>query len=252
MNTTIPDNWYETFFAGINCEMWEKAATQQMTDDEAAFLVSVFKLPKGSKILDLPCGTGRHSLALDRQGFNMTAIDISDEFINSLKKKVAAQELNIGVIHANILSLELEDSFDGAFCMGNSFGYFTYPDMKIFIQKVSNLLKPNAKWIINSGLMAESFLAKFIKGKTYELPGMTMCINNNYDEWNSCLLTTLTYVRNGKEEVQQFKHHVYTIGETIRMLKNGGFRTTALYNSTNKESYKLGDVQIFLVAEKLW
>lgn len=251
MITTIPDNWYETFFAGINCEMWEKAGTQQMTDDEVAFLVSVFNLPKGSKILDLPCGTGRHSLELSRHGYNMTAIDLSDEFIDSLKKKVAAQKLSIKVIHANILSLELQDSFDGAFCIGNSFGYFTYPDMQIFIQKVSNLLKPNARWIINSGLMAESFLAKFIKEKTYELLGMRMHINNDYDEWNSCLLTTLTYVKNDKEEVRQFKHHVYTIAETIRMLKNVGFRTTALYNSTNQELYKLGDAEVFLVAEKL-
>lgn len=251
MNTTIPDNWYETFFAGINCEMWEKAGTKQMTDDEVAFLLSVFKLPKGSNILDLPCGTGRHSLELAAQGYNMTAIDISDEFINSLKKKVAEQECSIKVIHANVLSLELQDSFDGAFCIGNSFGYFAYADMQIFIKKVADLLKPKAKWIINSGLMAESFLAKFTKEKTYELPGMTMHINNDYDEWNSCLLTTLTYIKNGKEEVRQFKHHVYTIAETIRMLNHSGFRTTALYSSTNKELYKLGDAQIFLVAEKL-
>lgn len=251
MNTTIPDNWYETFFAGINCEMWEIAGTQQMTNDEVAFLLSVFHLPKGSKILDLPCGTGRHSVELATQGYNLTAIDISKEFINSLKKKVAEQQLNIKIIHANILSLELQDSFDGAFCIGNSFGYFPYADMQIFIQKVSNLLKPKAKWIINSGLMAESFLAKFIKEKTYELPGMTMHINNDYDEWNSCLLTTLTYIKNGKEEAHQFKHHVYTIAETIRMLKNCGFSTTAIYNSTNKELYKMGDAQIYLVAEKI-
>ena len=41
MIITISDNWYETFFAGINCEMWKKAGTQQMTDDEVAFLICI-------------------------------------------------------------------------------------------------------------------------------------------------------------------------------------------------------------------
>src|SRR4051812_31850957 len=105
MNNVIPDNWYETFFQGINCEMWQKAGTKEWTDAEVAFLISVFNLSKGSKILDLPCGTGRHSLELAVQGYNMTAIDISAEFINSLKAKVAIQNLPIEIIHANILSL---------------------------------------------------------------------------------------------------------------------------------------------------
>lgn len=85
--------------------------------------------------------------------------------------------------------------------------------MQKFIQKVAGSLKPGGKWIINSGLMAESFLAKFIIEKTYELPGLTMHIRNDYDEWNSCLLTTLTYIKEGKEEKHRFKHHVYTVAE---------------------------------------
>jgi hypothetical protein len=77
-----------------------------------------------------------------------------------------------------------------------------------------------------------------------------MEINNEYDEWNSCLFTTLTYTKNGNQEIHRFKHHVYTIAEIIRLLNRYNLKTTALYSSTNKEEFHLGDPQVYLVAEK--
>jgi cyclopropane fatty-acyl-phospholipid synthase-like methyltransferase len=250
MENDIPDNWYESFFSGINCEMWEKAATQEWTDAEVSFIKDILNVEPGSSILDIPCGTGRHSIGLAKQEFHVTSIDISTEFLNGLKKKVDDQQLTIEIIQGNILSLELKGSFDGAFCLGNSFGYFNFPGMETFVAKVSASLKQDARWIINTGLMAESFLAKFIKEKKYELEGLTMQIINDYDEWNSCLLTTLSYTKNNTQEIYRFKHHVYTVAELIRLLKKYDLQTIALYSSTDKAAFKLGDAQLYLVAQK--
>jgi cyclopropane fatty-acyl-phospholipid synthase-like methyltransferase len=250
MNISIADNWYESFFTGINCEMWEKAATQPWTDAEVLFIEDVMNVPKQSHLLDIPCGNGRHSIELSRHGFNVTAVDISATFLDELKNKVEEQRLSIELIHGNILTMNLKGSFDGAFCLGNSFGYFDFAGMESFAAKVSASLKGDAKWIINTGLIAESFLAKFVKEKTYELDGMTMQINNDYDEWNSCLHTTLTYTKSNAQEIHRFKHHVYTIAELIRLLKKYHFQTIALYSSTDKAAFKLGDAQLYLVSQK--
>ena len=51
MSNNISDNWYESFFSGINCEMWEKAATKEWTDAEVAFLMDVFNIPEDSILL---------------------------------------------------------------------------------------------------------------------------------------------------------------------------------------------------------
>jgi cyclopropane fatty-acyl-phospholipid synthase-like methyltransferase len=250
MNANIPDNWYETFFSGINCEMWEKAVPQESTDAEVTFIKGILNIPSASAILDMPCGTGRHSIALAKQGFNMTAVDISTEFLNGLRNSVTKDDLLIKVIEANILSVQLKKSFDGAFCLGNSFGYFDYTGMETFVNKVSSSLKKGGRWIINTGLMAESFLAKFIKEKKYELPGLTMEISNDYDEWDSCLLTTLTYTKNNKQEIHCFKHHIYTVAEIIRLLNRFDLKTIGLYSSTDKSAFKLGDAQLYLIAER--
>lgn len=250
MSPVIPDNWYESFFTGVNCELWEKAVTKEWTEAEAAFLIDVFNLSAGSKLLDLPCGAGRHSVELAKKGFRLTAVDISEEFLASLRRKTEAGDLPVAIIHGNVLTMPLTGSFDGAFCLGNSFGYFRYEDMHRFVAKVASVLKGGAQWIINTGVLAESFLSNFTREKTYELDGLSMAIHNDYDVWNGCLLITLTHTKNGQQEVHHFKHHVYTVAELIRLLSQHGLRTTALYGSTDKAPYKLGDAQLYLVAEK--
>ena len=39
MKNTVADNWYENFFSGINCEMWERAIPEEMTETEAGILM---------------------------------------------------------------------------------------------------------------------------------------------------------------------------------------------------------------------
>lgn len=180
----------------------------------------------------------------------MTAIDISETFINTLQRKVKEQQLDIEVIHANVLTQPLNSYFDGAFCMGNSFGYFPYEKMNLFVKKISDVLKPGGNWITNTGLAAESFLANYIHEKKYELGDLTMHIRNDYDSWHSCLLTTLTYTKNNLQEIQRFKSYVYTVAEIIRLLKKQRLKTIALYSSTDKTVYHLGGTQLFLVAQK--
>ncbi len=251
MSNHVPDNWYETFFSGINCEMWRKALPEDWSEKEASFLMDVMNLKGGANILDIPCGTGRLALQLAKKGFNVTGIDISEEFITGLTQKVEEEKLPIKVIQGNILSLELTGSFDGAYCVGNSFGYFDYEGMKVFVKKVAACLKPGNRFIINSGMVAESILTKIPLEKTYTLEGLTMQVNNEYVVNDSYMISHLKYTKNNHIEEHSFKHYVYTIGEIKRLLGLFGLKVLALYNAIDKTVYQLGDSQVYLVAEKI-
>lgn len=251
MDNKVPDNWYEAFFSGINCEMWEKAVSADWTEKEASFLIDEMNLTKGAAILDIPCGTGRISVELAKKGFILTAVDISEEFIRGLNQKVKEDNLSVKVIQGNILSLELKGSFDGAFCLGNSFGYFNFEGMKDFVKKVAACLKPGARFIINSGMVAESILPRIPPEKTYTIEDFTMQVNNTYFVEDSYMVSRLTYTRNNQTEEYSFKHYVYTMGEIKRLLKLFGLNVTAMYNAVDKTPYALGDVQVYLVAEKI-
>src|SRR5664279_586951 len=250
MITNVPDNWYETFFTGINCEMWEKAIPEEWSAREAAFLTDVMAIGKGSSILDIPCGFGRLAIPLAKMGFNLTGVDISKRFLSSLDKKVKAENLPIRIIEGNILFLELSGSFDGAVCMGNSFGYFDYDGMKTFVEKVVSCLKTGARFVINSGMLAESILKNIPVEKTYALEDLTMQVNNEYIVGDSYMISHLTYKKNGLEEKHDYKHFVYTVGELKRLLNSLGLKIVAIYGNIEKKLYEYGDQQAFIVSEK--
>ena len=169
MVNEISDNWYEDFFQGITCELWENAIPAEVTKQEVDFILSELNLQKGQHILDIPCGFGRHAIEFSKKGFYVTGIDISETFIKGLAEKIISEKLNIQAIRADILSIQIKEKFSGAVCLGNSFGYFNMERMKLFIEKVAVSLETGSRFIINSGMIAESILPNFISNKSSHL-----------------------------------------------------------------------------------
>lgn len=253
MINNIKDNWYEDFFQGINCEIWEKAIPPEVTKQEVEFLIDELNLQKGRHILDIPCGYGRHAVEFAKRGFSVTGIDISETFIKGLAKKIISEKLNIKAIRADILTIQLNEIFSGALCLGNSFGYFNIDRMKLFVEKVSSNLVSGSKFIINSGMIAENILPNFVnysKNNSYNFGDITMHITNMYNAEDGCMVSNLLYSKEGKTEEHSFKHYVFTLGEIRRLLKMYGLHIIHTYNSPAKTPFTPGDQQIYIVAEK--
>ena len=252
MTNNVKDNWYEDFFHGINCEIWEKALTDDWTKQEVDFLEGELNIKQGQHLLDIPCGFGRHSIEFAKRGFRVTGIDISETFIKSLTKKIESDNLTIKAIHADILKVKLDQTFSGAICMGNSFGYFNIDKMKLFVEKVSASLEKGGRFIINSGMIAESILPNFLtyQNKSFKVDTITMEVNNVYNVEDSYMISNLLFNKEGKREEHSFKHYVFTLGEVKRLLRSYGLKTIATYGSLSKAEYNLGNQQIYIVAEK--
>jgi SAM-dependent methyltransferase len=238
-------NWFETFFQGITLDLWRAVGTPELTRAEADFLQSVF--PKNARLLDVPCGNGRLTIELARRGFQTVGMDISKENIAEASQNGIKTAFHVGDMRALAFSSE----FDGAFCWGNSFGYFDYPDMLKFVAGVSRALKPAARFVIQGGIAAEVLIPHFKERDTYQVGDITFTIENRYLPEEGCLETKGTFVRNGKEEVRMFWHHVYTLAEIRRMLANFGLNAINTFSSFEREPFALGSQQLILVAQKL-
>lgn len=250
MTDSVNDKWYENFFSGLNCEMWENVDMREWTQKEVEFLIKILEIqPKGT-VLDIPCGYGRHAVELSKRGFQVTGVDISIEFLQTLQKRAAAEALSIKILEGNLLTMTFGHSFDGAYCLGNSFGYVDHEGMKVFVTNVASALKPGGRFVINSGMVAESILTHFPLTNRYVLGDLTMDILNSYEAEDSCMVTKLTYTKADRLEKHYFKHYVYTLAEIKRLLADCGLHTIAVFNSPAKMKYQLGDQQMYLVAEK--
>ena len=72
---------------------------------DSAYLVERWKGKDYKSLLDLGCGLGRHSIYMASQGFDVTAVDLSEYGINNLKEWAKKEKLDIKSCVSNMLSL---------------------------------------------------------------------------------------------------------------------------------------------------
>lgn len=239
------ENWYKFFFNGLALEMWNHALPQTFTDGEIKFIKEISSLTSAAAVLDVPCGSGRLSIPLAKEGFRLTSIDISQGNINVLRQH--AHGLDISMVCADILEHPIEDRFDLAICMGNSFSYFPYGGMLLFASKVKQVLKPGARFIINSGAIAESLLPNLKERMEMSVGDLLFKIENFYEVNGSVLRTVMQFIKDDVTETKTSYHFIYTLAEIRRMLQAAGFTTFEVYEDVNKGEYKLGSHQGYLV-----
>jgi len=250
---TPANQWYQEFFSGAALDLWRNAKSAEETEDECAFLQEVLEVSEGAHLLDVPCGNGRLSVPIAKASFKVTGLDFCKEFVLEASRAAKIAKLDserLQFVQDDMRTMAFAQKFDGAFCMGNSFGYFDRDDTSQSLTAISNSLKPGAKFVLDSVMIAESFLVNGAEREWVKVGDMLMLIENAYNCRESCVKTNYTFIRHGIEEHRQAIHWIYTAGEVCAMLELAGLGVLDLFSSTDCESYVLGSERLLLVAEK--
>ncbi len=249
------NDWYEHFFSGVALDFWRNAVTYAMpagqTREEADFLVSALKLPPGGRVLDCPCGNGRHSLELAARGYRVTGIDLAAEFIAEAKGAAADAGVDAEFLEREMRALDADGEFDGAFCFGNSFGYLGHEGDGAFLAAIARTLKPGGRFALDTGLVAESLLPKLENRRWMQVGDILYLSVNRYEAAESRLDTEYTFIREGRRETREASYFIYTLAELRRMLSAAGLRPTEYYGGFDRRPYELGSQRLLLAAEKL-
>lgn len=67
--------WWKDFFRGPWEQVQLPGYPEQRTSAEVAFTIDALQLRSGARILDIPCGEGRHAIELAQRGFDVMGID---------------------------------------------------------------------------------------------------------------------------------------------------------------------------------
>ena len=157
-------DWFNTKYYHILYQHRDEHEAQVFMKNLTSFL----KIPKGSTILDLACGKGRHSVYLNKLGYQVTGIDLS---INSIKQASLSKNETLDFM---VQDMRLPFAFqkDAVFNLFTSFGYFTEDgdDIRV-LENIKNCLNKNGVGVIDY-LNINKTIANLIPNETVVLDGI--------------------------------------------------------------------------------
>lgn len=109
------NSWRDFFDA--HAPIYDDNVFTRNTSAEVDFLVEHLGLPPGAAILDVGCGTGRHSVELARRGFAVTGLDLSGEMLARAAAAAEAAGVVVEWVHDDATRFDLPARFDAAICL---------------------------------------------------------------------------------------------------------------------------------------
>ena len=103
--------WYETLFENYG-QKYDTESFTQGTTGECNFIEHEIGFNKSSRILDVGCGTGRHSIELSKRGYSVTGIDLSDSLLAKAREKADRQDLKIDFLKYDARNLPFRNEYD--------------------------------------------------------------------------------------------------------------------------------------------
>ena len=249
MNETRPwhedDKFWQTFapmMFGQKC--WEVVPT------EIDQVVALLGIEPGTRILDLCCGPGRHSLELARRGFRVTGVDRTAAYLEKARKQAKSETLTIEFVQDDMRRFCRPDSFDGVINMFTSFGYFEDPaDDRQVPVNIHQSLKTGGTLVMD--IMGKEVLARIFSQRTWEekegvivLQEHKVCKNWSWTE-NRWIMLKGQHC----DEVT-ISHRLYSAAELSDLLADCGFDSVDIYGDLAGTPYDHQAKRLVAVARK--
>lgn len=250
--------WYESLFENYG-KKYDNENFTHGTIGECDFIEKEINYNKNFKILDIGCGTGRHSIELKKRGYNVVGIDLSESQLKRAKEKAAENDLKIEFLARDARKPHFINEFDLAImiCEGG-FPLMETDEMNYDILKnASKALKNGGKFIFTTlnGLFPLFHSVKDLLASTTE-EGNATYTNNSFDlmTFRDYNITTVEDDTGNKKELQCNERY-YVPPEITWLLKSLNFKKVDIYGAklgkfNRNDILTTEDFEMLVIAEK--
>ena len=250
--------WYEILFENY-AEKYDKENFVQGTIGECDFIEKELHFEKSMKLLDVGCGTGRHSIELSKRGYKMTGIDLSESLLSKAREKAIKQNLTVDFLKHDARELPFNSEFDVAImlCEGG-FPLMETDEMNYeILRNITKSLKEKGKLIfttLNGLFPLYHSIEEFTSSKTEE--GNATYGSNSFN-----LMTfrdfNITEVEDdlGNKKTLECNERYYVPSEITWLLKSLGYKTIEIFGAklgafSRQDKLTTKDFEMLVIAEK--
>jgi SAM-dependent methyltransferase len=249
----IPQDWYATAFDGASAEM----AWTERTESEVNRALNMLRPEGGERVLDLACGSGRHSIELARRGFSVVGSDISAELIEIANRDAAAEpDLEVSFVEGDLRELDFDAEFDLVLNLNDgAIGYLeSDEENRRTFEVISRSLRPGGRNLIQ---LPNVLYAKENLPQRSWIPSSSMVelVEHRWNKSDSYMEGIMIAARFGEVleglDGIEFRQRLYTVEELRAIYDSVGMSFHAVYNGNGRaRDPKPSQFEIFAEARK--
>jgi SAM-dependent methyltransferase len=239
-------HWFENWFDTSYYHTLYKNRDEQEAERFISHILNLLQLPEKTKVLDLACGKGRHSVTLHTSGLSVTGVDLSPNSIQTAKEN-GPSSIDF-FVHDMRYPIEYH-SFGAIFNLFTSFGYFDgLEDNLKVIQSVYDMLEKDGYFILDFMNVA-NVIDKLVSSEVKVVDNIQFHIQRHVDDLH--IHKSIAFEDQGKS--YQFKERVQklTLADFENLFNTVGFQIMHTFGDFNLNPFDLKQSdRLILIAKK--
>jgi ubiquinone/menaquinone biosynthesis C-methylase UbiE len=221
-------NWFDSPYYHTLYKNRDEKEAQVFIDN----LIDYLQIPKGSKLIDIACGKGRHAKYFNKKGMDVVGVDLSQNSINTAKKD---ENKNLQFSVHDMRENYQENAFDVVTNLFTSFGYFeNNKDEQKAINAMANNLKKEGILIIDF-MNAKKVIANLVLNEQKTINNIQFDITRQVKD--GFILKDIR-ITDGKEQ-QQFQEKVkaITLADYSEFITNAGLKIIDIFGNYKLDNF---------------
>ena len=243
--------WFRHFFDASYVAALREEKPLRQTRLEVDFVLQSLRPPAGARILDLPCGYGRHAALLARRGFHVVGVDLSRAMLAEARRRFT-EGPRLRFRRGDMRRIAFRGEFDAVVNLYTSFGYFTPAQNEAVLRRIARALRPGGRLLVDHRDPAyDAALPRRLWYRTGR--GRFVLEDRRFDPRTRITDSTQLIVIAGRRWVTQktLRFQAFSLPQWRRMLRRAGLRFLRAYSGYDGRRYRAGSTgRLIVVAEK--
>jgi SAM-dependent methyltransferase len=181
-------------------------------------------------VLDVPCGYGRHTIPLAREGYRIVGLDRSTAQLDEARRRRgAAGEPHL--IQADYREIPIPSgTFGGALTLHSSLGYTGEDEDRRVLGEIRRILRPGGRLVVETN-HRDRLPPRSPWREWYPLEdGAVLLTESRVDRVRGTVELVHTYApAGGPTQTRSIRWRAYSVTELVRLLADSGFGDIACY-----------------------
>lgn len=242
--------WWESAFDAHYLLEYGPLFTPERDRHEAARLLELLGLPVGARILDVPCGQGRHTHLLAEAGYDVDGLDYSKKLLEVARGRGTGSRLRYTRGDMRKMPARWTKRFDAVLNLFTSFGFFAHPsdDVRV-IREFARVLKRGGLLVWHGG-SRDGVMARFLERDWWEFDDAMFAHQREFDPVSGVLTVRSHWRKGSRTGSREHRLRLYTATRLSELFAEAGLIVETSYDAFTEKPLKRTSSEMLLVARK--